>query len=236
MKNLKFSLVFVASLMLALMGCWTVHESDFPQVEFSKAPANQDVCVQLSGFEAMVTSYQAVYGYETVMRPWHTHRHGRRYYGGISTETYATTTYVPQTTPTTAFVDRARERLEDAGYLVHATNAPRYRIDVKFSGPFISGEDRSAQALWLICSLLTADYAAQTWTADLRIYNTTTGRLLLHTDYTEKYSAAVWGPLPIFSPAGADEVTLNYGQTWCLSALTDRALADATAFIAAQSK
>ncbi len=233
MKQLH--LLLGVGLMLGVTGCWTLHQSEYPQVEVSKAPADRDVRVQVSGFEATVTSYQAIYGYETVVYPWHPRRHGRRYYGGLASETYSTTTYVPQTVQTTAFVDRARVQLEDAGFLIGITNAD-YRVDVKFTGPLITDDDRTVQGLWILCSLLSADYAAQTWSATMRIYNPQTGRVLLRTDYSMKYSTAVWGPIPLFSPAGASETDGNYIQNWCLSALTDRAVADATAFMATQKK
>ncbi len=231
----SLSVTAAAGLALLSSGCWTVHRSVRPRVEFSRAPEGLDARVQLSGFEATVTSYVPVYGHETVWRSRPFHRRGRGWYGGVSAETYSTTTYYPRTDRTTAFVELARERLEDAGFLVGVTNAG-FRIDVKFSGPVVTGGDRTAQAMWLLCSALSADYAAQTWSAGLRIYDVKTGRLLLHTDYDQKYSAAVWGPIPIFSPASADETSFNFIQSWCLSALTDRALADATAFIAERTK
>ncbi len=212
-------------------GCWTVHQTPYPDVDFSVLPSGREACVQLSGFEATVTSYVPVYGHETVWRTRPCHRRG--YGGWMSSETYSTTTYVPQTMRTTAFVDRARERFEDAGFLVGATNAV-WRVDVTFSGPFVTGGDRAVSALWLVCSLLSAEYVAQTWTAGLRVYDARTGRLLMRKELSERYSAVVWGPIPIFSPAAADETSAGFMQNRCLSALTDRAVAEATAFLAAR--
>jgi hypothetical protein len=57
----------------------------------------------------------------------------------------------------------------------------------------------------------------------------------MHCDYSERYSALVWGPIPLFSPASSDKTSASKMQGWCLSALTDRAMADATAFLAAQA-
>ena len=42
--------------MLAFAGCFTIFESDYPAVEMAAA-GNADVKVQLSGFEAAVTTY-----------------------------------------------------------------------------------------------------------------------------------------------------------------------------------
>ena len=146
-----------------------------------------------------------------------------------------TETYVPQTRATSAYIDRATEILELNGFNPK-TDKPEYRIEVKFGGPFVSDGDRAAEAAWTIFSLLTADYGVHTWTAKLKIYDVATGKLLMHYDYSERYSALVWGPIPLFSPAGSDKTSTNSMQNWCLTALTDRAMADATAFLSAKAK
>ena len=217
---------------LALAGCFTVHHSVYPDVQVSSAPAGSEIGVTVSGFEATVTTYSAIYGYESGWRyaPGF-YRHGRYHGGYMTPTTYSTTTFVPQTSQTTAYVERAQDALEKAGFRVSATDA-RYRVEVKFSGPVVTDGDRTAQVLWWLCSALSADYGVQTWTARLKVYDAATNRLLMTNDYTEKYSAVVWGPIPIFSPAGSDQTNYNTMQSWSLSALTDRAMADATAFIA----
>lgn len=210
-------------------GCFTMYESEYPQVQMSSVDATAPA-VQIAGFEANVTSYVPVYGYETYYR----HVPGR--HGGFwGPSTVATQTYVPQTSSTAAFRDRATEILETHGFNVKAEH-PAYRIEVKFSGPFITDEDRGISALWTILSLLSADYGVQKWTAKLNIYDIASGRLLLHTDYVERFQAVVWGPIPLFSPSGSDKTAYNTIQCRCLSALTDRAMADATAFLASQVK
>ena len=173
---------------------------------------------------------ETVYGYNRGW--WH---HGRYYAGYYGPSTYSTTTYLPQTAPTTAFIERAQEALEGAGFGVNATGAT-YRVEVKFSGPVVTDGDRTAQALWLILSALSADYGAQTWTARLKIYDVASGDLAMHADYEQKASAAVWGPLPILSPAGSDQTDYNSLQCWALTALTDRAMADATAYLSAKAQ
>ena len=217
--------------MLAFAGCFTIFESEYPAVEMASA-GNADVKVQLAGFEASVTTYEVLYGYETSYRY---HYYGRRrHYGYWGPSTVMTETYVPQTRATSAYIDRATEILELNGFNPK-TDKPEYRIEVKFGGPFVSDGERAAEAAWTIFSLLTADYGVHTWTAKLKIYTVATGKLLMHYDYSERYSALVWGPIPLFSPAGSDKTSANSIQNWCLMALTDRAMADATAFLSAQA-
>lgn len=232
MKDLRIAASAVA--MLALTGCFTVHHCRYPEVQLTSAPQGSRVAVQLSGFEAAITSYMPVYGYETVWHrsPGYRHR-GHYHYGALYPHTYSTTTYIPQTNPTTAYAERAQDALEDSGFAVGVTNAD-YRVEVKFNGPMVDDGDRTAEMLWLLLSALSADYGAQTWSAKLKIYDAKTGQMLMHHDYAEKYTAAVWGPIPIFSPAGSDQTSYNVMQNWCLSALTDRVMADATAFLAAR--
>ena len=216
--------------MLAFAGCFTIFESEYPAVEMSSA-GNADIKVQLSGFEAAVTTYEVLYGYETSYRY---HYGYRRHYGYWGPSTVMTETYVPQTRATSAYIDRATEILELNGFNPK-TDKPKFRIEVKFGGPFVSDGERAAEAAWTIFSLLTADYGVHTWTAKLKVYEVATGKLLMHCDYSERYSALVWGPIPLFSPASSDKTSASTMQGWCLSALTDRAMADATAFLAAQA-
>jgi hypothetical protein len=225
MKIKLQTLAFIAALSTA--GCFTVNETPYPSVSPSAAPADKAVNVQLSGFEAAVTTYVPVYGYETVLSS--AHGHGPRRHRLYAT-TIATETYVPQVNNSTAFIDRATDTLEKCGYVLQTTN-PKYRIEVKFSGPFVTDGEVAKSAAWSLLTVFTADYGTQTWTARLKIHELATGKVVLFRDYTQKYESLVWGPLPIFSPAGSDKSDYNMMQSWCLTALTDRAMADATAFL-----
>ena len=100
----------------------------------------------------------------------------------------------------------------------------------------MTDSEKGMKALWLVLSILTADYSAETWTAKVKIYDNKTGKMVFHRDYSQLYEVTVWGPLPIFSPAGSSKNTANAMQSWCLTALTDRVMADATAFLAATVK
>jgi hypothetical protein len=224
MKNKIF---FIASAMLLFTGCFTISETPFPEVVSTSLDPNKNLSVQISGFDATVTTYIPVYGYETIHSSIPYGRRGRRHYSTV----ISTETYIPQINNTTAYLNRAIDILEKCGFTVQ-TPAPKYRINVVFSGPFVSNSEDISSFAWALFSFLTLDYGVQTWTAQMKIYDVATGKVCMHKDYTQKYESYVWGPLPIFSPAGSEKSNENYMQNWCLSALTDRALADATAFLA----
>lgn len=221
MKKMIFSLS-----VLALAGCFTLHETEYPVANPVNA-GGKEIKVQLAGFEAEVTKYVPVYGYETVFHSGHRHRRG---YGGWMS-TYMTESYVPQTSTTRVYLDRATDIFEKSGFIVK-TPSPEIQVEVKFSGPFVSGCDNSVSVAWTLLSILSADYGVQTWNARMKIYELSTGKLLMSQDYVQRYQAVVWGPIPIFSPGSSELTTYNAMQSWCLTALTDRAMADATAFIA----
>ncbi len=223
MKRIMFAVALTAC-----AGCFTMCETPYPEVEMTSA-GEGEMAVQLAGFEANVTTYLPVYEYET----FYTYRPRRR--GGYwGPSTVSTQTYVPQTSTTKAFLDRATEIFETHGFNLKTTN-PVYRVEVKFSGPFVTDTDRGISVLWTVLSIFSADYGVQQWGAKLNIYDIATGKLLMHKDYDERYQTVVWGPLPLFSPAGSDKTDGGKIQCRCLSALTDRAVADATAFIAGRA-
>lgn len=209
-------------------GCFTISETPFPEVVHTSVGADRNLAVQLSGFEATVTTYVPVYGWETVhsSTPCRRHRHHTHTYTTVATETY-----VPQVENTSAYIDRATDILKKCGFVLQSSK-PRYRINVNFSGPFVSGSESASTLAWSLFSAFTADYGVQTWTARMKIYDLSTGKVCLFNDYTQKYESYVWGPIPIFSPAGSEKSNYGFMQDWCLAALTDRAMADATSFLA----
>ena len=83
----------------------------------------------------------------------------------------------------------------------------------------------------MLCTLFFCDYSAASWTAKLRIRDNRTGRLAFHGDYVQRYETKVFGLIPLFGISSCDETSYSYMQGWCLSALTDRAVADSTAFL-----
>lgn len=222
--------------MLLLAGCFTIRQTEMPETQMTRAPEGRDVKVALSGFAAMLTEYIPVYGYETVYvdHGWYGRRgpRGRRggWYGGHF-ETATTETLIPQTRANEAFRLRAQATLEENGFLLRASPAD-YTVDVTFAGPFVSSSETAKEWAWMLCSVLTTEYSVQTWTAKLKVYDSKTGRVLFHEDYTQTYEDLVFSPLFFVGLAGYGENTYGYMQNWCLTALTDRAMAAATAFLA----
>lgn len=223
--------------LLALSGCFTLKQTEMPQVQMTHAPQGRDVKIAVAGFAATITDYIPVYGYQTmyVDHGPHPGPHGRHWYGGGHYETVSTETVVPQAHATDVFVRRALTHLEDAGFLARAPQ-PDYTVEVTFGGPFVTGDERAVELAWMFCSIFSAEYATQTWTAKLRIYDAKGGRVLLSRDYSQKYEDCEWSPLFFIGLAGCTENTFNFMQSWCLTALTDRTIADASAFLAQQAK
>jgi hypothetical protein len=225
--------IIAFSAMAVLAGCFTVKETDFPQTAVTALPKDKNVSVKIQGFAATVTDYMSVYSYDTVWvrgRP-----HGRYGYTPGHYATVSSSTYVPQVRTTEFFLERARTSAEEAGFVTQAQQ-PDYLVDVTFNGPFVTDSEKGVKALWLLLSIFSADYSVETWTAKIKIYDNKTGKMVFHRDYSQRYEVAVWGPLPILSPAGSSKNTVNAMQSWCLTALTDRVMADATAFLASNVK
>ncbi len=215
-----------------LSGCFTLDQTEMPQVQMSRAPQGRDVKVAVAGFAATITEYIPVYGYQTVYvdhGPYYG-RHGRRYWGGGHYETMTTATHVPQVRASEAFVQRAQTLLEDSGFLVRTPQFD-YTVEVTFGGPFMTDDERAVAFAWQFLSILSAEYSTQTWTAKLRVYDAKSGRVLMTKDYSQKYEHCVWSPLFFIGLAGCTENTYNFMQSWCLTALTDQTIADATAFL-----
>ena len=159
--------------LLAFAGCITVFESEYPAVEMSSA-GEADVKVQLAGFEAVVTTYDVVYGYETAYRYHSPHR--RYHYGYWAPSTVMTETYIPQSRPTSAFLDRATEILELNGFNPK-TDKPEYRIEVKFDGPFVTdGATNASLPRDLAPEELTAERALELLAARAARGGTTRGK------------------------------------------------------------
>lgn len=231
MKTVKLIVIALAA---SLAGCFTIHETPYAQVVMSNAPEDCKLKVALSGFEAFFTTYTPVRTYSTVWEydPPHYH-HGRYYYGGSHPSTYSSVTYIPQEASTgNAFMDRAIEILDDAGFPFVTADAD-CKIELTFSGPSESGGDMAKEFATVVFSIFTANYNVEAWGANLKIRDVKSGKVLFRHEYTERASAAVWGPIPIFSPAFADATDSSVLRSRALSSLTDRAMADATAFLAA---
>ena len=226
-----FGLFDCLMILLALAGCWTVRETPPPEVAVVKVPEGKNLTVQVAGFDATVTTYEAAYGYTTVSGFGPCYDCRGRYRGGVfGTTTYSTTEYIPHTESTPVYRNRATDALERAGCIVQAKD-PRYRIEVRFGGPFAESGDGWATAGWLVCTIFTADFGAQNWAAKLKIHDLSSGKLICEKDLTVRDEAVVWGPIPFFSPASASRTSSNVMKDNCLNALTDRAVAEAVTFL-----
>lgn len=222
-----------------LAGCFTLKQTEMPQVRMTRAPADRgDVKVSAAGFAATITDFIPIYGYQTVYvdhGPGYCGRRGRRWWGGGHYETLSTETLVPRAHLSDAFLKRAQAQLEDAGYLVRAPQ-PDYTVEVTFGGPFVRDDERAVEFAWMFCSLLSAEYSTQTWTAKLRVYDAKSGRVLFTKEYAQKFEDCVWSPLFFVGLSGYTENSFNFIQNWCLTTLTDQSVADATAFLSQSAK
>ena len=220
--------ILISSLLLVLAGCWTFNETPYPVVQ-TAAAAKDSKTVNLVGFEAVLTEWEAVHGYRTVYVPAH---YGRRHFRPGYFETISSVDYLPQLRSTDMFLRRAEDLFEKAGFVLAPTTSD-FTIDVRFEGPFISGNDDLKKLAWNVCTVFFCDYGAARWAAHLRIRDTKTGQLVFHHDYDQQYATGVFGLIPLFGPASCVSTDPAHMQSWCLAALTDRVCADATAFVAA---
>lgn len=228
MKGLWLS--FLVALVLLVGGCWTFSQSEYPQVAVTAAKG--DVAKQViavTGFEATVVDYQTFQSYTSVYVPGYAGRHC--YHPGYY-EVVPTCTVVPQARVTEHFLRRAREQLEDAGFaLASAQSVPEMTVEVNFEGPFVNTDDVCASVGWMLCTVFFCDYSAAEWTAKLRIRNNRTGKIVFTRTYSQRYETKVFGLVPIFSILSCDETKSSFIQGWCLSALTDRTVSEATSFL-----
>lgn len=223
--------MLVAAMAMAVAGCWTFNETEFPATAVSAAQPGVG-SVQLAGFETLLTEWESVHGFQTVYVPGYYGRH-HRYPGHY--ETLPVVTMVPQQRSSDMFLQRAQDAIEKAGYTLTQVN-PEYLVEVRFSGPYTTNGDTWKELGWNFLSAFLCDYGTASWTAALRIRHAKTGKLLFAHDYEQKYEVNVIGLLPLFSIAASDACDRAKMQCWCLAALTDRALADATAFLSSGEK
>ena len=230
-RSFVYSIIF-----LCLSGCWSFREAAHPEAVIAALPSGKDVRVQLAGFDATVTTYDTAYGYgsaTTFGAPCYAGRRGRYYGGGFGTTTYQTTEFIPHREATSVYRNRAADALERAGCILQ-TKDPQYRVEVRFEGPYSESGDGWATAGWIICTILTADYGAADWSAKLKIHDMKTGKMIHEKDFMERDEAVVWGPIPIFSPACNSRNSASVLKDNCLTALTDRTIAEAVSFLSAR--
>lgn len=211
---------------IGLSGCWTFNETPYPDVTVPQATSTNLITV--IGFEAVVVEHQAIHSYRPIYIPGH---YGRHHYHPGYYDYAPNVDYIAQYRPTDAYLHRAKDILEKAGFRLGVEILADYVVEVDFEGPYPSQEDTMTKLAWNVGTLFFCDYGADKWTAKLRIRNAKTGELVHHNDFTEIYEAKAFGLIPIFSASSCEKITSTAMQSRCLSALTDRAIADAAAFL-----
>ena len=226
-ENLKTAAAALACAMI-VSGCWTFNETPYPLTvptrlqDDSKAPS-----VKLEGFETVITSYDAVTGFQTVYVPGYC---GRRHWHGGYYETMPVTSFVANRRPYDGFRRRARDIFEKNGFTI-AVNESERIVEVDFDGPYQKDGDALIQLGWQLGTIFFCDYGSVLWKARLRIRDGKNGRLLFSQDYDQSFETHVFGLIPLFGISSSDATSYSRMQNWCLSALTDRAIADATEFL-----
>jgi len=218
------SLIAIVPVLL-LAGCFTVSETPFPTITCHYDPAAAtNVTVSVRGFATTITDYRVVDGYQTIFYD------GAPGLYGCGTATAFTTMVVPQERSSDAFLEQARNRLEGAGFNIMAPT-PDYIVEARFTGPTTTTGDTVASVTWFLCTLFTCDHGAQEWSAHLKIHDHRTGRLVLSRDFTQRYEATGFSPIPLLGISAYERTSPNYMQCWCLTALTDRMAAATAEFL-----
>ena len=219
---------------MALAGCFTVYETESPQVVVSKVSGDKKVAVE--GFLTTVVSYMPVYGTSTTFvdhgPAYYRHgRHYRHYAPGPTIATTTTETLIPQVNTTDAYVKRAQSRLEEAGCILRAAPA-QYIVSGEFGGPYNPDGANWRRALIDLGTGLFAMYDTASYTLSVKVYDRESGKPLFAANYEQTYSATGFSPLWIFGLAAYENITSSFQHGWCLSVLTDRAMADVSSFLA----
>ena len=224
-------LLFAGAITVFFTGCWTVSETEYPDVEVAGLPAGKTASVSFSGFEVELQKYTPVEGHEQMKT-----NAGDRVDGPCVKENTSTNQFfMTRNTATRKLIDRASVGMERKGFEIRTEN-PQYVVDMKFTGPI----DREYDALkWLglsVCTIFTADKNVETWVGRLRVHDRTTKQQVFEKHYTNEYAVTVWGPIPIGSPACHPKITCTACSSIALTAMTDEAIADASKAIVERVK
>ena len=219
--------LFITSVSILLSGCWTVSETEYPDVEVARLPAGKTASVSFSGFEVELQKYVPIEGHEEMK----TNKDDRVDGPCVKDNSATNVFYATRNTASRKLIDRASVGMERKGFDIKTMN-PDYVIDMKYEGPF----DRDYDAFkWLglsICTIFTADKNMETWTGRLRVFDRASKKMVFEKSYTNEYAVAVWGPIPVASPACHPKITCTACSSAALTAMTDEAIADASKFLA----
>ena len=226
------TLLLSAAFAVVLSGCWTVSETEFPSVSTTPAPAGKTISVKFANFRTGVYQYKAVEGHETMQGAADIDEVKKEFQQSYVDSSMS---WMLQNSASGSLVSRAMAELTRQGYVIDAKKA-KYQVEIAFKGPELPEHDVLRQWGYYLCTLFTAENTKVTWSAVMQVRNAATDELLCSKDYTQEYEIMTWGPLPLLSPCFSLKTSVTHASCWALTALTDVAIADATAFIAKQEK
>jgi len=223
MKTLS-SLLCAGSLFLT--GCWTLSETEYPSVAVKPGRGER---IRLADFKTGIYSYHFVEGHESMSG---TEPDAKM----VDQEMVAQdASWMMSDTASGRLVARTVAELGRKGYKVSKQD-PNYVIELGFSGPVLPEDDFLLQLGYIFGTLFTAEKSVVTWTAHLKVRDGATNAVLYERDIDQTYELTVWGPIPVASPGCCEKIDKGSTNCWVLTALTDRAVADATAFISGRAK
>ena len=229
---MKTNTLLVASVFSILFaGCWTISETEYPNVEVARLPKGKTVSVAFDGFAADVRKYMPVEGHEQMVTNAADRIDGPCVKDNNSTNMY----YMSRNTVARKLIDRASVGMERKGFDIKVHH-PQYVVKMDFDGPVERDCDVLKQIGLGVCTLLTAEKEAETWTGHLQVFDYSNKKQVFERYYTNDYSVTVWGPIPVASPACHERITPSACNSWVLTAMTDEAIADASKFLGGQTK
>lgn len=219
--------VVALALALPLVGCFTLHETPYPETVMSAAAP--ETRVALEDFRLVYSTIDTVHTTETrIVNDYGRHGH----YRGSRFATVDSNTYIPGTRVTDAFRSRAENLLERAGFIMRAT-AQEYVVSGEFSGPYDPAGADWRRAAVLLGSGFFAEYDAAGYRLTVRVHEIATGKALLSRDYLQEYSASGFSPLWIIGLCCFGKTDADAMRSWCCNALVDRAMADVSSLLSA---
>lgn len=226
------TLILALAVAGALSGCWTVSETEFPVVSTASAPVGKSVIVKFANFRTGVYDYKPVEGHETMQCAADAAEIKKEFQQDYVDSSMS---WMLQKSASGTLVSRAISEFRRQGYVINPNRA-KYMIEVSFKGPVLPDYDVLRQCGYYLCTLFTAENTKMTWSAELHVRNAKTDESLFSKSYDQEYEITTWGPLPLLSPCFSLKTSVNCASCWALTALTDRAIADATAFLADREK
>jgi len=226
-SNMKTTYLLICSTLFLLAGCWTISETEYPTVAVKEG---NGVRVKLSNFRTGLTRYRAVEGHESMSGT-----EADDVQLAQDPEAHTETSGALKVAPSNRLVVRTVAELKRKGFVMD-TKKPQYVIELAYKGPVWPENDVWHQAWFGFCTLFTAEDVSVTWSAQLKVRDGATNKLLYKKDFDQTYDVTAWGPIPVGSPAFCGKASSVGANSWALTALTDQAVADAAAFIAGRGK